>query len=72
MGGGLGVSVQLEYKLTQHERDEQLMRGLLKYLECGYLIKNRNWIEFRVTKLRDIVEKVIPFPLLPPSPPIGS
>lgn len=39
---GLGVFVQLEYKLTQYEIYEQLVRGLIKYFECGYLIRNRN------------------------------
>ena len=57
--------VQLIFKLTQHSRDENLMKSLIKYFECGYIEKdksgNRNWIDFRVTKFNDIANKIIPF-----------
>ena len=61
----LGFQVQLEFKLTQHVRDEQLMNSLIKFLDCGKLDKdktgNRNWLDFKVTKFDDITQKIIPF-----------
>ena len=42
----IGQRVQLIFKLTQHFRDENLMKSLIKYFECGYIEKyksgNRN------------------------------
>ena len=53
------------FKLTQHFRDENLMKSLIKYFECGYIEKyksgNINWVDFRVTKFDDIANKIIPF-----------
>lgn len=59
----IGRRVQLVFTLTQHSRDEQLMRSLIKYLNCGNVIKNRNREarDFRVTKFDDITSKIIPF-----------
>ena len=57
----IGERVQLIFKLTQHSRDEQLLKLLIEYLDCGYLIKQRTYVDFRVSKFHDIVEKIIPF-----------
>jgi len=38
----VGVSVRLVFQLTQHHRDEQLMKSLIEYFECGNLYKDRN------------------------------
>ena len=57
----LGFQVILEFKLTQDERDEQLMRILIEYLNCGYVVKTKTWVEFRVTKFNDILKIIIPF-----------
>ena len=61
----IGQRVQLIFKLTQHSRDENLMKSLIKYFECGYIDKDKsgniNWIDFRVTKFDDIANKIIPF-----------
>ena len=51
----------LRFIITQHGRDEQLMRSLVKYLDCGNIIKNGNAFDFRVTKFNDIQNKIIPF-----------
>ena len=56
-----GKAVNLVYQLTQHTREEQLMRSILKYLDCGGISKNRTWLDIKVTKYRDISEKIIPF-----------
>ena len=55
-----GEAVNLVYQLTQHTRDEQLMRSILKYLDCGGIYKNRTWFDLKVTKYRDIADKIIP------------
>ena len=57
----VGFAVHLEFKLTQDERDEQLMRCLIKYSNCGKIYKYRTWIDFEVTQLSDITNKIIPF-----------
>ena len=61
----IGWIVKLEFKLTQHERDELLMKNLINLFECGGVFRDRIAFNFRVTKLDDIVNKIIP-PLLPP------
>ena len=37
----LGEAVQLIFKITQHERDEQLIISLIESLKCGNIYKNR-------------------------------
>ena len=57
----LGHQVQLLFQLTQHSRDYELMKMFIIYLECGYVIKDRDSYSFRVTKFDDIDKKIIPF-----------
>ena len=57
----IGFQVFLRFIITQHARDEQIMRSLVKYLDCGNIYKNGNAFDFRVTKTDDIVNKIIPF-----------
>ena len=56
----IGFQVFLVFELTQHMRDEQLMRSLIELLQCGNIYKNRNTFDFRVSKFADITEKIIP------------
>ena len=56
----LNAKVQLEFNLTQHMRDEQLMKNIAKYLDCGGIYLNKNASVYRVLKLSDIIEKIIP------------
>lgn len=56
-----GFQVRLVFQLTQHIRDEQLMTSLIEYLGCGNVYQSRNAIDFRVTKFKDLEDKVIPF-----------
>jgi hypothetical protein len=53
----------LKFQLTQHSRDEQLMRSLVEYLGCGrYESPSRHKFgNYVVTKLSDINEKITPF-----------
>jgi LAGLIDADG endonuclease len=53
--------VQLVFQLNQHIRDEELMRSLIQYLNCGGVTLSSASIDYRVTKLKDILTKIIPF-----------
>jgi hypothetical protein len=59
----VGIGIQLVFSITQHIRDEVLMRNLISNLDCGYIKKKIHfqfsWIDFVVTKFSD--EKIIPF-----------
>lgn len=56
-----GFSVQLIFQITQHTRDELLMRSLIDYLNFGIVFKNQDTYVFQVSKFSDISEKVLPF-----------
>jgi hypothetical protein len=55
------VQVLLRFKLTQHLRDEQLMRSLVDFLDCGKIYISAGSVDFIVTKFSDITNKLIPF-----------
>jgi hypothetical protein len=57
----IGVAVKLVFQLTQHTRDEQLMKSLIEYFDCGNLYKDGDAFEYRVEKFSDIQNKIIPF-----------
>lgn len=54
-------SITLRFKLAQHVRDNDLMKYLERYLNCGAYYPSVNTGEFVVSKLLDIKEKIIPF-----------
>ena len=53
--------VYLRFQLTQHVRDEELIKSLIEYLGCGTVHKDRNTFNFLVSKFSDIDDKIIPF-----------
>jgi len=59
----IGLSVSLRFTLTQHSRDEQLLKSLVNYLGCGgyYLVSGRDLGKFIVTRFSDIESKIMPF-----------
>ena len=57
----LGYQVYLKFKLSQYSIDEQLIRSLIEYLNCGNVYKDRESFVFKVYKFQDIVNKIIPF-----------
>ena len=57
----LGVQVSLLFKVSQHERDKELMKSLIDYLNCGNINKNPTWIDYTVEKYDDLIFKIIPF-----------
>lgn len=58
-----GFQVQLRFRITQHVRDEQLMRNLIEYLGCGNVNRRsrEESVDYLVTRFEDIYEKIIPF-----------
>ena len=56
-----GFQVYLEFRLTQHQRDEQLIISFREYFNCGNIYKNREVFEYSVSKLDDLTNKIIPF-----------
>jgi hypothetical protein len=59
----MGETARLRFQLTQHVRDEQLMKGLETYLDCGS-VRNRKGglaVDYRVDKFSDLTDKIIPF-----------
>ena len=57
----VGFRVRLVFQLTQHKIDEQLLSSFVKLLECGNLYKDGEAFNYRVTRFKDIVHKIIPF-----------
>ena len=57
-----GSRVWSRFQITQHSRDEQLMKSLQEYLGCGryYSKSNKDLGDFLVTRLSDITDKIIP------------
>lgn len=57
--------VLLTFSIGQHSRDELLLKSLAKYLDCGKVIKkinsknNTEFFEFRVSRFKDVNEKII-------------
>lgn len=56
-----GVRVALRFILTQHSRDELLMRRIVEYLGVGNLYKSGEAFDLRVSSFIDISEKILPF-----------
>jgi hypothetical protein len=57
-----GFQVNLNLLITQHIRDEALMRSLIKYLGCGGYSTQASGVvgDFFCSNFSDIVTKVIP------------
>lgn len=51
------------FNLSQHNRDQQLMRSLIYYLNSfgGNVYEYGTVVEYTVTKFSDLTDKVIPF-----------
>ncbi len=60
-GTKTGKAVKLVFQLTQHVRDEQLMRSFINYFNCGNVYKSRESFVYRVEKFSDILNIIIPF-----------
>jgi hypothetical protein len=59
-----GFLVNLRFQISQHSRDEELIRSFIGYLGCGryYSLKGSQLrVDFVVTSLSDILNKINPF-----------
>jgi hypothetical protein len=67
----LGEGVKLVFKITQDNRNKELLESFVEVFGCGGLynqskVSKSNVTDFMVTGLSDITEKVIPFFLAHP------
>jgi hypothetical protein len=53
--------VSLLFKISQHDRDKELMTNFMNYFNCGYISTNITWIDYTVVRYDDLVLKIIPF-----------
>ena len=58
-----GFKVILRFQLTQHQRDEELLKSLVTFFGCGNYYRNYSGTvsDFRCQKISDIQDKIIPF-----------
>jgi hypothetical protein len=59
----IGYGVQLLFLVTQHSRDRDLINKLVESLGCGYVRERSRGsaVDFKVTAIEDIINKIIPF-----------
>lgn len=57
----IGYAVRLTFQLTQHTRDEQLLLNIVEYLGCGKVYRDKETYIFKITKLSEIHDSIIPF-----------
>ena len=57
----VGFQVLLTFQITQHVKDENLIRWIRDYLNCGRVYRCRDTFDLRVSKFDDIANKIIPF-----------
>ena len=57
----IDFKVELVFQITQHKRDEKLLKLLIKYFDCGNIYKIGDAFDFRVSKFNDIIKIIIPF-----------
>lgn len=55
-----GYSLELVLAIVQHSRDEALMRSLKDYLDCGKVYVKGEIVDYRISKLKDLSDKVLP------------
>ena len=55
-----GFQIQLRFKLTQHIKDENLMKSLVEFLNCGKVYVYKDTVDFKITKFADLINKVLP------------
>lgn len=56
-----GGRVILLFVITQHIRDELLLKSLVDFLGCGQTYSYKDYTEFRCQSFKDNYEKILPF-----------
>jgi hypothetical protein len=57
----LGETVQLNFNITQHSRDEILMKSLVEYFGCGKVYLYPEKVSFNISSLSELSSKLVPF-----------
>lgn len=58
----LGYQVTLEFSITQHIRDKELMNKLIDFFGCGYVIKDTPMkLQYRIRDRQDLSKSLFPF-----------
>lgn len=58
----LGYQVSLEFSITQHIRDKELMNKLVDFFGCGYVINDTPMkLQYRIRDRKDLSERLFPF-----------
>lgn len=55
--------MKLVFTITQHSKDEKLIKKIEEYFEGGntYNYKTRSAVDFQISKINDLIDKIIPF-----------
>lgn len=56
-----GSPVAILFILTQHIRDELLLKSFIDFFDCGHTYSYLNYIEFKCQSFKDNYEKILPF-----------
>jgi len=56
-----GVGVQLVFQVSQHIRDQELMKSFINYFKCGLYVNSFPWGYYQCIKFSDIYSTIIPF-----------
>lgn len=54
-------TVSLTFDISQHSRDEQLIKSFVSFFDCGKIHKNRDATHFCVQNISAITNQIIPF-----------
>jgi LAGLIDADG endonuclease len=58
----LGYQVSLEFSITQHVRDRELMNKLVRFFNCGYIINDTTTkIQYRIRDRKQLSENLFLF-----------
>ena len=64
----LKTGVQLEFSISQHSRDELLMKSLIEFFKCGNVLKYNHACYYRIANIPGITENIVPlfkkFPII--------
>lgn len=57
----LGSRVSLIFVITQHIRDELLLKSFINFFKCGQTYSYKNYTEYKCQHFKDIHEHILPF-----------
>jgi len=57
----IAYQTQVRFRISQHNRDEALLKLILSYFNCGKIYFSRKVAEISIESLQNINDKIIPF-----------